>query len=144
MCGFELLHTVLFKMRDHEHLVTTMQKNLRVGEVLDFALSDGHQSISRRNEQPSERDLKQMRRDPLPFVGDLKPDACPSLSCPPLAWTLVWKGTYSNLYGGFLNDELRRWGYVLWDAARLETEGGTALLSRQWGTDEWDPRDWSF
>ncbi len=26
MCGLELLSAVLFKMRDHEHLVTTMQE----------------------------------------------------------------------------------------------------------------------
>ena len=84
--------------------------------------------------------MKQDRRDPLPFVGDPEPDARPSSSCPPLAWTLVWKGTYSNLYGGYLEDEMRGWGYVMWDAARLETEGGAALLLKQWGTD-WDPRD---
>ena len=130
MRGFELLHAVLFQMRDHEHLVTTMQKNMAVGELFGFAMSEGTQ-WALRNQQRSERDSKQDRRDPLPFVGDPEPDARSSLSCPPLAWTLVWKGTYSNLYGGYLEDEMRGWGYVMWDAARLETEGGTALLLKQ-------------
>ena len=140
-CGFELLHAVLFKMRDHEHLVTTMQKSISLGGALfDGALSEGTQ-WARRNEQLSERDLKEQARDPLPFVGDLESDV--HGSCPPLAWTLVWKGTYSNLYGEYLEDKMRCWGYVMWDAARLETEGGKELLVRQWGTD-WDPRELAF
>ncbi|KAL2198834.1 hypothetical protein P885DRAFT_67974 [Corynascus similis CBS 632.67] len=141
MCGFELLHTILFKMKDRNHLVTTMQKSISSGgELFDGALSEGTQ-WARHDEQLSERDLKQQARDPLPFVGDLEPDS--HRSCPPLAWTLVWKGTYSNLYGDYLEDEMRRWGYVMWDAARLEEEGGKALLLRQWGND-WDPREMTF
>ncbi|KAL2022268.1 hypothetical protein VTK56DRAFT_5878 [Thermocarpiscus australiensis] len=138
MCGFKLLHTVLFKVRDHEHLVTTMQKSIAVGgELFGYALSEATQR-ARRQEQLSERDLKQQARDPLPFMGDLEPDTC--RSCPPLAWTLIWKGTYSNLYGDYIDDEMHRWGYIMWDAARLETSGGKAVLLRQWGSD-WDPRE---
>ncbi len=141
MSGLELLHTVLFKMRDHEHLVTTMQKSLSLGgELFVEAFSESTQWI-RRKEQLTERDLRQQARDPLPFVGDLDSDT--HGSCPPLAWTLIWKGTYSNLYGEHLGDEMRLWGFVMWDAARLETEGGKALLLRQWDID-WDPRDTDF
>ncbi len=115
-----------------------MQESIPWGdELLDFALSEVTQS-KRREQQVSERDLKEQARDPLPFVGDLEPDA--RGSCPPLAWTLVWKGTYSNLYGEYLEYKMRRWGYVMWDATRMETEGGKDLLLKQWGTD-WDPRD---
>ncbi|KAK4119113.1 hypothetical protein N657DRAFT_650530 [Parathielavia appendiculata] len=77
---------------------------------------------ARHREQLSERDLKEQARDPLPFVGDLEPEA--HGSCPPLAWTFIWKGTYSNLYGEHLEGKIRRWGYIMWDAARLETERG--------------------
>ena len=52
MRGFELLHAVLFQMRDHEHLVTTMQKNMAVGELFGFAMSEGTQ-WALRNEQRS-------------------------------------------------------------------------------------------
>ncbi len=108
--------------------------------LFDYALFDCTQSL-RRKEKLSERDLKQQAGDPLPFVGDLASDV--HGSCPPLAWTLVWRGTYSNLYGDYLENKMRLWGYVMWDAERLETEGGTALLLKQWGTD-WDPRDMAF
>ncbi|RMZ78575.1 hypothetical protein DV738_g3796, partial [Chaetothyriales sp. CBS 135597] len=63
---------------------------------------------------------------------------------PPLAWTLIWHGTYSNLYGWYIPDEIRRWGYVMWDAARLERTGGKELLMRQWieyWDEDYDPRD---
>lgn len=62
---------------------------------------------------------------------------------PPLAWTLIWEGTYSSLVGYFINDKLRKWGYVMWDAARLEKTGAKEVLKRQWESD-WlgqDPRD---
>lgn len=134
MCGLELLHTALFKMKDHEHLVTTMQKSISMGgQIFEGALIQRTRR-GQPEEQLSERDLKQQARDPLPFAGDVEPDAHgPS---PPLAWTLMWKGTYSNMYGDSLgySDDIRRWGYVMWDAARLETEGGKDLLLRQWGS----------
>ncbi|KAK3899285.1 hypothetical protein C8A05DRAFT_46603 [Staphylotrichum tortipilum] len=138
LSGLGRLHSVLFKMRDHEHLVSTMQKTITGGELFDDALWDVSQSTLRR-EQPSERDLKEEAREPLPFVGDVVPDIQGS-SCPPLAWTLVWKGTYSNRYGDYLGDKMRRWGYVMWDAARLEVGKGEALIWTQWGA-ETDPRE---
>lgn len=91
---------------------------------------------TRREAQLSERDLKQQRREPLLFTDEDESE-------PPLAWTLMWQGTYSNLYGHYVEDEIRRWGYVMWDAARLRSTGGDELLKRQveadWGG--YDPRD---
>ena len=64
-------------------------------------------------------------------------------SQPPLAWTLMWGGTYSNVYGWYIEPDFRRWGYVFWDAARIERTGAEELLLRQveelWGDE--DPRD---
>lgn len=54
----------------------------------------------------------------MPFIGDGVPDEYEPR--PPLAWTLLWCEEYANLYGHYVPDNIRRWGYVMWDAARLE------------------------
>ena len=62
-----------------------------------------------------------------------------------MAWVLLWNGTYSNLFGWYIPDELRRWGYVFWDAATLQEVGGVEELKREW--EEYrddDPRDTVF
>ncbi|GLA76492.1 hypothetical protein AtubIFM55763_008070 [Aspergillus tubingensis] len=68
----------------------------------------------RRAIAPSERDKKEERREPLPFRGS------------------------------YIPDEFHRWGYVMWDAARLERTGAKEVLARgwdlMWGEDE-DARD---
>ncbi|KJZ71440.1 hypothetical protein HIM_09164 [Hirsutella minnesotensis 3608] len=94
--------------------------------------------FQRRQEHPMERDLKQQRRDALPFKGDREPSA--DGEYPPLAWTLIWRDTYSNIYGYYVQDHIRRWGYVFWDAPRLERTGGREVLARQWEAD-WGPTD---
>ncbi|ODM18747.1 hypothetical protein SI65_05364 [Aspergillus cristatus] len=85
---------------------------------------------------PTDQDSKQKRRDPLPFQGDNE-------ELPPLAWTLIWQGTYSNLFGWYIKDELRSWGYIMWDAARLERTGAKEVLHRQWKAcwEDVDPRN---
>lgn len=84
---------------------------------------------------PSERDRMQQERAPFPFRGDS------DLDTPPLAWTIIWDNTYSNLYGWYISDEIRRWGYVFWDAVRLEHTGGKEVLKQQWAQDwDYDPR----
>ncbi|KAG9236678.1 hypothetical protein BJ875DRAFT_455875 [Amylocarpus encephaloides] len=135
--GLELLYTI-FTIRDHAHLVSAMQEHISwpVGSFIeDEALGETAQS-QRRQELWSNRDRKQQRRDLLPFKGDGEPD-------PPLAWTLIWSGTYSNLYGHYVPDAIRRWGYVMWDAARLGGTGAKEVLARQWNADwgDTDPRD---
>lgn len=75
------------------------------------------------NNTPSDRDIKEKRRDPLPFQGD-------NGELPPLSWTLVWQGIYSNRFGWAVKEELdsRFWGYVMWDAMRLERTGAKDVL----------------
>ncbi|KAK3935654.1 hypothetical protein QBC46DRAFT_396979 [Diplogelasinospora grovesii] len=140
--GLELLHTV-FKISDHKHLVSTMQQHIswpRGNFLGNEALGETAQ-FQRRRERPSHRDQKQQRHDPLPFEGDDESDA--NGLRPPLAWALMWRGTYSNLYGYYVQDVIRRWGYVMWDAARLEHTGAKKVLARQWEEDwrDSDPRD---
>ncbi len=81
--------------------------------------------------------MKEESCEPMPFVGDLEPEKYGSW--PPLAWVAVWGPTYSNRYGDYLGDKMRLWGYVMWDADRLEEQGGEELLSRQWRPER-DPR----
>lgn len=73
----------------------------------------------------AEREAKQSCRDPLPFSGE-------GDLLPPLAWTIIWGGTYSKLVGWYIPDALHRWGYVFWDAARLDHMGAQAVLRCQW------------
>ncbi|KAK4198574.1 hypothetical protein QBC40DRAFT_283561 [Triangularia verruculosa] len=153
--GLGLLHTVLIKTpyntsdpTQHESLVRVMQSQMTWSPFLDTiagGLGETPQQ-NRRYEQSSLRDKKERSRVPMPFVGDVLTwqvqydDNDPP---PPLAWTLIWGGTYSNLYGYFIPEELARWGYVFWDAQRLEQSGGKELLMRQWEA-EWsgsDPRE---
>lgn len=141
--GLPLLHEVLFKIKDHEHLVSVMQDNLRTSPISLDAMTGVFSSSdqdSRRSECPSERDRMQEERAPFPFRGDGEPGESP------LAWTTIWGGTYSNLYGYYLTDTMRRCGYVFWDAARLERTGVMEVLVQEWKR-EWeqeDPRDMVF
>lgn len=93
--------------------------------------------ILRLQDNPSARDLLQEERAPLLFPGDEEAYG------PPLAWTLIWNDTYSSLYGYYIPDGMGRWGYVFWDAARLERTGAKDVLERQWQEcwDFGDPRD---
>ena len=141
--GLELLHAVCRTIKDHGHLVATMQANIchPSGHFLeDEALGDTTQ-YRRRQKRPCERDEKQRRQDPMPFKGDGEPNEHGPR--PPLAWVLMWGETYSNLYGYYVPDTIRRWGYVMWDAARLEQIGAKGVLLQQWD-EAWgttDPND---
>ncbi|EIT82871.1 hypothetical protein AO1008_10942 [Aspergillus oryzae 100-8] len=141
--GLDLLHMVIFEIKDHTHLVTTMQQHISwpTGNFLEGEALGESAQFQRRQEHPSNRDLRQERRDPLPFQGDEVPD--PNGVHPPLAWTLIWRGSYSNLYGYYVQDIIRRWGYVMWHATRLDYTGAKELLARQWEADwgDTDPRD---
>ncbi|KAF2271914.1 uncharacterized protein EI97DRAFT_347476, partial [Westerdykella ornata] len=125
--GLELLHTVLSQKNHHDDLVHTVRMNLQWpvnGSFHEPFFKEGpirHRWMNYRTEE----DQMQRRRDPLPFTGD--GDA----SGPPLAWTMMWKGTYSNLYGCHISEELRQWGYIMWDAERLQKLYGDDVLLRQ-------------
>ena len=138
--GLPLLKTVLFEIKNHEHLVTTMQQHM-VYSYIPINDEEGilgeSQQYRNRNNHVTERDRMQEERCPLPFRGDNEPDA------PPLAWTLIWDNTYSNLYGWCIPNEMRRWGYAIWDEATLENIGGREFIKAQWEA-RWrgdDPRD---
>ncbi|UPK92056.1 hypothetical protein LCI18_002991 [Fusarium solani-melongenae] len=137
--GLTFLHTVLFQINEHEHLVSTMQNRIQSSYIpIDsmVGIFAETQQIIRRQEQPSERDQMEVDRVPLVFVRD-------ELDRPPRAWTMIWGDTYSNVYGLHIPDEMRDWGYVFWDEATLERTGGAELLRRQWEEcwGDYDPRE---
>ncbi|CAG7918833.1 unnamed protein product [Penicillium olsonii] len=146
--GLELLHDVLFRITDHTALVSFMQANLKpfpgwflADDVLGWAAQ-----TERREIEPSEEDLKEARRDPLPSQPAGVPD--PDSLYPPFAWSFIWGGTHSNITGRWLtmymgSNGLQHWGYVMWDQERLEKLGAVEVLTRQM-KDAWrgeDPRD---
>ena len=113
-CGLSVLCFVL-TVKDHSQLVFKMEEFMgRTGPFLEDEGALGHTAqLLRRDKVELERDMKEERRDPLPFVGDHE-------SKPPVAWTLIWGGTYSNLFGWWIPNDLRYWGYVFWDKKRID------------------------
>ncbi|GLA46052.1 hypothetical protein AnigIFM63604_008014 [Aspergillus niger] len=146
--GLDHLQKIFFEIQDHSRLVAVMEESLILRTstficasglgALDYLTQDDRRIVA-----PSERDEREERREPLPFRGD-KVDESDG-AYPPLAWTLLWKGTYSNMFGNYIPDEIPKWGYVMWDAARLERTGAKEVLLRQFVSSFWDedqdPRD---
>jgi hypothetical protein len=92
----------------------------------------------RRHLHPSELDQIKEAQQKMPFFGDEE-------NAPPLAWVIIWRGRYSNLYGDLIPSVLQDWGYVFWDVQRLTANGGEMKrqLRLAW-LERWpdrDPRD---
>ncbi len=142
--GLEMLHNILFKPRTPTQLVSILQENLReVGSLQFFEDTEGFPGwvtqISLRTSYQSDRDLKMQLAEPLPFDGDSEPRLGEKKQGPPLAWTLIWQGTYCNLYGYIIPNDMRLWAYIMWDAERLEYTDAKDVLIRQFTTEH--PRD---
>jgi hypothetical protein len=60
-------------------------------------------------------------RPKLPFTGDGEDK-------PPLAWVILWNGTYNNRNGRGILTGLCSWGWVFWDADRLTKSGAEEVL----------------
>lgn len=128
--GLPLLLAVL-RTAGREDLVRVFRANLH-WHAFDTWLDDiiSNTSMHERWERSySERDAAQDEGRAMPFRGD---DGDQQLGSPPLAWVLIWAGTYSNLFGVFIPRPLRRWGYIMWDAWRLEETGAKDVLMREW------------
>lgn len=80
--------------------------------------------MERRERWYSHCDSAQDLRQKMIFDGD-------RLDSPPLAWVLFWQGEYSNLIGNRVPEALRRWGFVMWDAARLNSRA-EARIGYEW------------
>jgi hypothetical protein len=80
---------------------------------------------NRRFEYSTDEDRAEAVRQKLPFSRDKEEG-------PPLAWVIMWRGTYSNSYGDVIPDSLKAWGYIFWDANRLVKSGAKDSLLRVW------------
>lgn len=97
-----------------------------------------------RHLNPSERHRMTAERVPFPFPGDRLPDDALGVDkLPPVTWTIVWRDTYSNLFGAYTADDFRRWGYVFWDDDTVGRLSGRRVLlvqlDQNWAGG--DPRD---
>lgn len=122
-------------MKDHAHLDSTIKEAIRrpTTNFQEDALDETTEEL-RLEELQS---LEDAWRGPSPFESD-------NIEHPPLSWTLVWRDYYSDLCNCKEHD-IRYWGHMVWDAARLEGTGTKELLLQQqeetWGDEEWDPLD---
>lgn len=92
----------------------------------------------RRREGRCDNDVKEAQRAPLPFLGDFTDNL--EKPHPPLAWAKIWNGTFSNMLGSWIARGIHSWGYIFWDADRLERTCAKKVLSRQL-RDTWDEMD---
>lgn len=135
--GIKLLHHVLFEVQDHAQLVSVMRVNIEFspGCFQDNYLDDATQQV--RNQQL--QDLGAGWRGPPPFQGDSENRA-------PLAWALTWEHFFTDWLLVETSLDIRRWGHMIWDAARLERTGGKEVLIRKheerWKGQEWDASEW--
>ncbi|PMD41882.1 hypothetical protein L207DRAFT_511643 [Hyaloscypha variabilis F] len=125
----------LLAIDDHEKLVTKMQRCLTHDQSLDAPIRNALGSAAQNDRRemstnfPDTRDAAEQRREPMYFVGDaVPPDE------PPLAWVLLWGGKYANIYGEYVPESLRRWGYVMWNESRWTEMGAKELVVMQWET----------
>lgn len=142
--GLTLLRVVV--SQGHDQLVMTVQENMVRSDIRlnprnsRSVFSQAGQTVQRRH-HPSERDRLTAERRLFPFRGDREPDSVlVAGSLPPIAWTMIWGGTYSNLYGFYTSDDLRRWGYVFWDQATMVEQRGERVLRVQW-EQTWEGND---
>ncbi|KAI0205950.1 hypothetical protein F4808DRAFT_455447 [Astrocystis sublimbata] len=127
----------LLTINDHDELVQQMVRCLSHSAEIDAHMYEVLGDVSqmcRRDESskyPNSRDEAEQRRDILQFAGDaVPPDG------PPVAWVQLWGGKYSNIYGDYVPESVRRWGYVMWDERRwIDMKSGKSLITSQWTAD---------
>lgn len=131
--GLSVLHTVLFKVDNREQLVEEVQRPTfwLSGYTITESPISAVVQMTNRARRKSDRDRMEKARTPFPFNGDV--DAPPAEEFfPPLAWAMIWQGTYSNLWGHFVPGTLHRWGYVFWDEERVDRADAETLILMQW------------
>lgn len=123
----------LLAINDHEPLVAKMQRCLTHDQNNDASLRDALGTAAQNDRREislkftDARDAAEQRRDPVHLVGDAVPP-----EGPPLAWTFLWDGKYANVYGKYVPESVRRWGYIMWNEGRWSFAGAKELLAMQW------------
>lgn len=138
-----ILLSAILETADHKELVQLVRRSIECcrdhGGDSDNAWIDSTYGFipqkSRRDQWYSKYDAAQDRGDKTTFEKDTPNE-------PPFAWVLYWLGKASNLFGGCVPQTFRRWGYIMWDAKRLETPGIMLFMemSGRW-MGKMDPRE---
>lgn len=132
--GPRMTAKILGVINNHDQLVHKMGRCLTRYHHMDPPMSEAlsaEAQIERRDEQnytPNAQDAAE-GVELLPFQGDTVPP-----TGPPLAWVLLWRGRYANIYGGYIPVPLKEYGWVVWDEVRLESMGVRKLVAGQWNT----------
>lgn len=116
--GVELLHHVIFKIKDHDHLLATVPQQIKCPmglSIFRFLCYMHHTAwYSDHHRHPSDQ---KERKPTTSFHGD-------GGEFPSLAWTLVKNDQdEGRCRSSIVDAHFRDWGYVMWDAARLEQTG---------------------
>ncbi|KAI1323077.1 hypothetical protein F5Y16DRAFT_384603 [Xylariaceae sp. FL0255] len=137
----------LLVIDDHEKLVEKLARCLTPCANVDYPMRSVLGSLSQNDRRildwdlddevpddlknyPNAHDDAEHRRDPIHFNGDTVPP-----NGPPFAWVALWGGKYSNIYGEYVPESVRRWGYVMWDERRwIEMGVDAAFVAEQWRT----------
>ncbi len=131
--SLEIFHNILFKSRTRAQLLSIVLENIRKISLWEFFEDGGFVSFDEQahvcTSEQRNRALKMQRVEQLLFHGDNEPRL--GKKYPPLAWILIWEGRYSNLFGYVIPDNMRLWGYIMWDVIRLEHTGVKDVLIRQ-------------
>lgn len=132
--GLKWTARILSIKNNHEQLVDKVAQCLTPYHQLDAPMIEAlsaEAQIDRRDEQdytPNAQDAAE-GVELLPFQGDNVPP-----TGPPLAWVLLWRGRYVNIYGGYIPVPLKEYGWVVWDECRLDSVGVRRLIAGQWST----------
>ena len=133
-CGLKTAVRVL-ALDDHDPFAGYMEYCLAHQQKLEHLIAESMsinaQTDRRWNMNFTEHDEADLNQDPLVFAGD----AAPPLG-PPFGWVLLWDRLYANVYGSYVPQAPRQWGYVMWDERRLLRLGAADLIAKQWGTEE--------
>lgn len=130
--GLKMTARILGVINNHDQLVDKMARCLTPFNHLDAHMSEALSGMAqgdRRedlNYTPNAQDDAE-GRDLLPFQGDTAPP-----TGPPLAWVILWRGRYVNIYGGYIPVPLKEYGWVVWDGCRLDSMGVRKLIAEQW------------
>ncbi|KAI1311715.1 hypothetical protein F5Y03DRAFT_286812 [Xylaria venustula] len=124
----------LLVTNDHGKLVPPMRRclkrrdpfNVPMREIFEFDTQSNRREISPKF--PTDRDIAEQMREVMHFMGDTVPP-----DRPPVAWVVLWGRKYSNIYGEYVPQLVRRWGYVMWDEDRWVDMGADeSFIVRQW------------
>lgn len=124
----------LLAIHSHNQLVNKIARYLTPCQYLDQCIEESLSTMAQ-SERREDLNYNSKAKDEaeavtlLPFSGDTVPP-----KGPPLAWVLLWGGKFVNIYGGYIPEPLKAFGWVRWDKHRLDNLGVRRLIADQWKT----------